>query len=260
MTKRWAALLGLVLVLFVGLTACGGGKKTKSVNPEPKELSLAEKVRMADSFRNAGRMNEALELLEETAETNSDNGQLHRVYGEYLFLAGRYQEAEGSLNRALEIDPYLTDARNWLGAALTEQERFDEARQQYRKALEDPSYPSPQLIYLNLGVLYRKQGMDQKGIDEFRRAVQIDPRFYKAHFELALALESIGSLDEALDEIIVAEPSFRTDGEYWYRRGFLEFRAASSQEAMESLRRCIDVSPGSPASAKARELMEVIEG
>ena len=260
MTKRWSALLGLAFVLFVGVTACGGGKKAKSVNPEPKELSLAEKVRMADSFRNAGRMNEALELLRETVEKNGENGQLHRVYGEYLFLAGRYQEAEVALNRALEIDPYLTDARNWLGAALTEQERFDEARQQYRKALDDPSYPSPQLIYLNLGVLYRKQGMDQKGIDEFRRAVQIDPRFHKAHFELALALESIGSFGEALDEIIVAEPSFRADGEYWYRRGFLEFRATTPQDAMESLRRCIDVSPGSPAAAKARELMEVIEG
>lgn len=260
MNKRWVATLGLVFVVLIGVTGCGGNKKAKSVNPEPKELSLAEKVRMADSFRNAGRMNEALELLRETVGDNEENGQLHRVYGEYLFLAGRYQEAESSLNRALEIDPYLTDARNWLGAALTEQDRFDEARQQYQRALEDPSYPSPQLIYLNLGVLYRKQGMDAKGIDQFRRAVQIDPRFHKAHFELALALEATGSLDEALDEIVVAEPSFRGDGEYWYRRGFLEFRSTRSQDALESLRRCIDVSPGSPAAAKARELMEVIEG
>jgi tetratricopeptide (TPR) repeat protein len=102
--------------------------------------------------------------------------------------------------------------------------------------------------------------MDQEGVDAFRQAVQINPRFFKAHLELALALESVGKLEEALDEIVVAEPAFRADGEYWYRRGFLEFRVRDPQRALESLRRCLDVSPGSPAAAQARELMEMIKG
>ena len=214
---------------------------------------------MAESFRNAGRMNDALDLLQETAVANPSNAQLQRVYGEYLFLAGRYPQAEQALTKALTLDPYLTDARNWLGATLTELGRHGEAEAQYLKALEDSAYPSPQLVYLNLGVLHRKQGLDREAIDHFRLAVQIDPRFHQAHFELALALESIGQLDEALDEMVVAEPSYRGDGEYWYRRGFLEFRSDRSHAAMESLRRCIDVSPGSPAAAKARELMGVMD-
>lgn len=250
-------------VLIAALTlavvgACGPPKAPTKT--EPKELSMAERVRMADSFRNAGRMNDALEILDDLAKENPGNAQVHSVYGEYLFLAGRYPEAEAELNRALEADAYLTDARNWLGATLAEQQRYDEARVQYEQALKDPSYPSPQLIYLNLGMLYRAQGLDNEGIDQFRRAVQIDPRFFKAHFELALALETIGKFDEALDELSVAEPAYRADGTYWYRRGFLEFRLERSAQAMESLRRCLDVSPGSPAAAQARELMEVIQG
>ncbi len=70
----------------------------------------------------------------------------------------------------------------------------------------------------------------------------------------------MGKFDEALDEIAVAEPAYRSDGMYWYRRGFLEFRLNRSAQALESLRRCLDVSPGSPAAAQARELMEVIQG
>lgn len=252
--NRGLSTAALVLVVL----SCGGGQK--QVSTEPKPLTAAEKVRMADSFRNAGRMNDALELLREVVSDNDGNAQLHSVYGEYLLLAGRFGDAEQQLTRALDIDAYLTDARNWLGVALAEQQRFDEARRQYERALEDPAYPSPQLIYLNLGMLYRSQGLDEKSIAQFRRAVQIDPRYFKAHYELALALDSVGQLDEALDELIVAEPAYRADGDYWYRRGFLEFRLERAVQALDSLRRCLDVSPGSPAAAQARELMQVIQG
>jgi Tfp pilus assembly protein PilF len=254
-SKRTVAVAALVLI---AVASCGPSKPKAS--SEPKVLTTAEKVRMADSYRSAGRMNDALVLLDEVVTDNDDDPHLHTVYGEYLFLAGRYPVAEQHLILALELDPYLTDARNWLGVALAEQERYDEARVQYERALEDPAYPSPQLIYLNLGMLYRAQGLDQEGIQQLRRAVQIDPRFFKAHYELALGLEAVGKFDEALDELVVAEPAYRTDGTYWYRRGFLEFRLQRAIQALDSLRRCLDVSPGSPAAAQARELMEVIQG
>ena len=254
-SKRTVAVAALILIA----AASCGPSKPKASN-EPKVLTTAEKVRMADSYRNAGRMNDALVLLDEVVTDNDDDAHLRTEYGKYLFLAGRYTAAEQQLNQALELDPYLTDARNWLGVALAEQDRYDEARVQYERALEDPAYPSPQLIYLNLGMLNRAQGLDQEGIHQFRLAVQIDPRFFKGHYELALALEAIGQFDEALDELVVAEPAYRTDGTYWYRRGFLEFRLQREGQALDSLRRCLDVSPGSPAAAQARELMEVIQG
>lgn len=253
--KRTVTVTALIII---AAAACGPRKP--QVSNQPKELTTAEKVRMADSFRNAGRMNDALELLAKVVAENPEDPQLHTVYGKYLFLAGRYPAAEERLKRALELDPYLTDARNWLGVSLAEQQRYDEAREQYERALEDPAYPSPELIYLNLGMLYRSQGLDEKGIEQLRRSVQIDPRYLKAHFQLALALESVGQFDEALDELAVAESAYRTDGMYWYRRGFLEFRLQRKIKALDSLRRCLDVSPGSPAAAQARELMEVIQG
>ncbi len=248
----------VVTLILIAVASCG--PRQPQASSEPQVLTTPEKVRMAESFRNAGRMNDALELLDELVSENSDDAQIHTVYGKYLFLAGRYPGAEQQLNRALELDPYLTDARNWLGVTLAEQERYDEARKQYEWALEDPAYPTPQLIYLNLGMLFREQGLDQDGIQQLRQAVQIDPRFYKAHFELAQALEAVGQFDEALDELVVAESDYRTDGTYWYRRGFLEFRLQREGQALDSLRRCLDVSPGSPAAAQARELMEVIKG
>lgn len=254
---RVSIAIGLAALVLAAAASCG----PRPPKPQkPKDLTLTEKVRMADSLRSAGRMGEALALLEGVVTENLDSAQAHGIYGQYLFLAGRYVPAEQQLRRSLEIDPHLTDSRNWLGATLTEQQHFAEAREQYEVALRDPSYPTPELIYLNLGMLYRAQGLDDEGVAQLRRAVQIDPRFYKAHYELAQALEAVGSLGEALDEIVVAEPAFRADGEYWYRRGFLEFRVEEPQRALESLRRCLDVSPGSPAAAQARELMTLIRG
>ena len=64
-------------LIFVAAASCGPRKPQTS--NEPQELTTAEKVRMADSFRNAGRMNDALELLDETVAEDPENAQLYLV-------------------------------------------------------------------------------------------------------------------------------------------------------------------------------------
>lgn len=248
------AVLIPVLCAVLCSTACGPKQPVK----QKKELTTAEKVRVAESMMRAGRSADALNALDEAMVDEPDHPVLHSYKGIVLLNAGRTEEAVAPLQRALELDPYLTDTRNYLGAVYNELGRKDEAEREWLKALEDSAYPSPEKICLNLGALYSSQGRDAEAITKLRRSVEIDPSYHQAHFELANVLERTGRLEEAAREYEVAAAGFRNDGRYYYRLGLTYFRLKRMDQARETLRRAIEVAPGSPAAAEADDLLRMI--
>ena len=246
-----------LLVAWLACVACGGGQK----QPEqaPVEHDLTYSVRLAQSQFSGGRVSEALATLSDAIERFPDDASLQHRYGLYCLQAGRYEEAAAAFERSLELDPYLTDSHNNLGITFLELKDYGRAESEFRKVLEDPAYPTPQKTYLNLGLLYAEQGRDHEAVEQVRKAVGIDPKFFKAHYHLASFLERVGELLEAASEYEVAEPDFRNSGEYWYRRGFTYYRLGREVEARESLQRVQSIAPGSESAARANELLAVLD-
>lgn len=248
--------ISLAIVLVLIFAAGCGGKKAPPTKPE--ELSTRDKVRMAQSMMSAGRVGEALSIMEQALEAEPDNALLYSFFGQMNYQAGEFEAAQAAFLQALELDPHMTDARNFLGAVYAELGRQSDAEREFLQALEDPAYPSPQKVYLNLGLLYASQGRNEQAIAAIRNAVEIDPRFYKAHFELASLLDREGNIEEAAREYEVAGPAYRTVGDYHYRLGFVYFRMGEKAKAKESLERAIAVAPGSTSAAQADELLRMI--
>jgi len=251
---RLGGVLALILAASLGF---GCGSQTK--RPPEKEPDVLHSVRMARSLFRAGRVSEALATLELAITREPDNASLHSYYGLLCFQSGRNEAAVEALQRAIDVDPYLTDAHNVLGTVYLELGEATLAEQQFRIALEDPAYPTPEKVYLNLGLLFDSQGRDEEAIVSFRQSVGIAPRYHKAHFHLASALDRIGKLAEAAREYEVAEPAFKDDGEYWYRRGFAYYRLGREGSALDSLHRVRLVAPGSESAARADELLDLLD-
>lgn len=247
-------LIGCGILLAV-TTGCAGGKQPQ---PSP-ELTATQQVRKADSMIKAGRIKEALESISAAVSAHPEDAGLRLHRGRILFQVGQYAEAASAFEEALRLDPYYTDAHNRLGAAYAELGRTPEAEAEYRKALEDPAYPTPELTYLNLGLLYAAGGRDDEAIDAFRNSVELNPRYFQAHYELASILDSTGKLEEAAREYEVAGPAYASNGEYLYRLGFAYFRLGRKQQARETLGRIRDVAPGSHSAAEADELLRMLE-
>jgi type IV pilus biogenesis/stability protein PilW len=244
-----------LLLAGCAFAACGPGPTKQPV----QEPSTSQSVQLARSMANAGRIKEALDALQEAIDREPDNAGLHNYYGVICFQAGRYGEAEESFRRALRIDPYLTDAHNYLGTVYMELDRPAEAEREFLQALDDPGYPTPEKVHVNLGLLYARQGRDEEAIRSFRRSVSIDPKYLKGHYHLAAMLERTGELLEAAREYEVAEPGYRANGEYWYRRGMTYYLIGDHAKALESLNRVRSVAPGSESAALADDLLEVLE-
>lgn len=243
------------LVAVFLLAGCGGGTKTPQADPTAGPLG---KLRLAQSYARAGRSGEALAAAEQAIDQAPNDAGVWHGYGGICFLLGRFDLAETAFQRALEIDPYLTDARNFLGAVYDQTGRKDEAERQFRKALEDPAYPDPDKVHLNLGLLYGSQGRDDEAIASLRKAVEIEPKFYRAHFELASLLDRSGNLDEAVREYEVAEAGFRNDGTFHYRLGMAYLRLGREEEARVHLSRVLELSPGSENASKAGEILRMV--
>lgn len=73
-------------------------------------------------------------------------------------------------------------SHNSLAILLKRDGKFDEAIEEYNKAIEcAPGYPSP---YYNLGILYMDRGDPRKAAYYFRKTLQVDPNFESAREKL----------------------------------------------------------------------------
>ncbi len=259
MTRRTRMIwLVLLLPVLLWVAGCGGGSARKEADKRVQDMDPESKVRLARSYFNGGKTGEAMRVLEEGLKEYPESVPIRNYYGQVSFLTGKLEVAEAALLEVLRLNPFMTDAHNTLGAVYQEMGRYNEAEKEYRLTLEDRSYSTPQKVYLNLGLLYKAQDRMEEAISMLRRAVETDPAYLQAHYELAGALEQTGNYREAAREYGVAEPAYRKSGEYHYRFGVVQMKLGNNLEAAEHFRKVIDVAPGSENSAKADKLLEVI--
>jgi Tfp pilus assembly protein PilF len=253
--ERFPALAILSLAFLAAFAPACGAPKAKPKDPASE---VATNIRLAESYFAAGKVNEALGILEKAAASQPSNAPLRNYYGQLCFLAGRNAEAEQAFIKALELDPHLIDARNNLGAVYDATGRKDEAEREFKQVLADQSYASPEKAHLNLGILYLSEGRKDEAIFQLRQAVEINPKFYRGHFELASALDKAGLLDEAAREYEVAAPEYKGNGEYQYRIGLAYMKLDQPGKAREHFARCQELSPGSESASKAYDLMKML--
>lgn len=250
-----ATTLALAVSTLTFSSACGGGNKKPPANPT---IEAGKQIRLADSYYRAGRVTEALDIIEKAVAQDPKNASLRNFAGQLSFFAGRNQEAEKHFKEALKIDAYMTDARNNLGSLYDATGRKAEAEQEYKLALQDNAYPTLEKVHLNLGLLYQSQGRADDAIAQFRRGVEINPKFWRGHYELASALDTAGKLDEALKEYVVAAPDYKSNGEYHYRLGLAYMKDQQPVKAREHLSRCQELAPGSENASRALALLKMI--
>ena len=101
------------------------------------------------------------------------------------------------------MDAALAEARNELGVAYTEEQRYSEAEAELKSAIEaSPAAASPRN---NLGVLYVRLGRHVEAEALFRRAVEDAPSVASFRVNWGLTLASLGRLHEARTALLQAK-------------------------------------------------------
>jgi tetratricopeptide (TPR) repeat protein len=92
-------------------------------------------IRKSETLMNLGKLNEAMEALDEAARHEGDPAEIHLARGRILEKLGRLGDALDSYDRAVSTDQTNTTALLMKAGVLNRQERFDEALNCYERAL-----------------------------------------------------------------------------------------------------------------------------
>jgi tetratricopeptide (TPR) repeat protein len=153
---------------------------------------------LAAALAASGTLDRAAEVGEKAAGSYPDTTTLTNLGSVYLRL-GRLDDAKRVLDRALELNPDLPDAKFFLGlAAMREGDRVS-AEKFYRAAIDDqPDFAGPQN---NLAGILARQGKVQEAEFHCEKAIEGNPLDAQAYRNYGLLLANTGSLDRAIVEL-----------------------------------------------------------
>jgi tetratricopeptide (TPR) repeat protein len=164
-------------------------------------------TRITEALR-AGRYEEAETLLVEAARAHPQSAELLRLLGGVFFLGGRPLNAAVALKKAEAIAPLDDRSRFTLVMAYVALGHRDWARPELEK-LAAAAPANPLYVYWT-GRLDYDQGQFASAAKDFERAIELDPRFTRAHDNLGLCYDALGRFDEAIARF---EEAIRLDRE-----------------------------------------------
>jgi protein O-GlcNAc transferase len=211
---------------------------------------------LSDAHLNLGSLLEAghqhdlaIDCFRQAISLDPRSALAHANLGIALHAQHQLHDAIDHYRRALEIDPRDADTCNNLGLALKSQIIRDHVAQEcqgVRNLVESPRADiDPDNAYI--GVSEIRMGLDfTAAAEQFRRAVDGDPRHAKALVNLGKLLEDEGLLDEALahyDRALESDPRYAKA--HLYRADAYRLLRRTS-EAISGYRAAIDLQPHNP--------------
>ncbi len=104
-------------------------------------------------------------------------GRNYLSFGSVYFQRGYFEQAEGSFRLAVREEPSSAEARYGLGSALLSQNKKDEARDNFERAVKlHASYPDTLAnAWNNLGLISTQEGRTEEAVRCFQQALRNSP-------------------------------------------------------------------------------------
>ncbi len=253
MKRRFFRLLILVIMLCAICTVSCSSRRVK------KEKTPTHHCNLGIMYFDQGRIPEAISEIKTAIAMEPKNAVFQQWLGFIYFSSGDYKEAEETYLKALQLDPYLTEVHNYLGTLYNETGKREEALKQFTMVLQDKFYPTPEKVHYNLSLLYEKEGDLKEAVNHLRKAVEKNPKYYQAHYQLAKLLDTLGNYEDAIFEFKVAEISYKQDAVFHFLFAMSYMKMGDSENARNHFQRVVDLAPGTPDSIRARDILETLK-
>ena len=126
-----------------------------------------------------------------------------------LLNSSRFTEAEKEINRQMNQYPESSILFNILGALLSSKNNLDKAIDNYKKAIAiNPNYAQ---AYNNLGIALQKLNKINEAVENYKKAIGIKNNFAEAYNNLGNALHGLMELKKALscyEKAIKIKPNY----------------------------------------------------
>jgi protein O-GlcNAc transferase len=206
----------------------------------------------------SGAFIEATQLCEESMEILPDSAELHLYRGDLYLRSGEKSLAIESCKRALALNPVMLAAQQSLSRILLDTEQLEQAEASYRREIElTPEHYGP---HHQLGAVYYLMGRHAEAIEQFKRAIALNPLSGASYFSLG---DSYTEFDNDSDEGLArALSSYEKAAEvepkvsrFHCSLGFSYWCGAQLDRARASFDRAIELDPDNAKARWARVML-----
>ena len=137
------------------------------------------------------------------------DAQSHVTLGSAYVRTDLYDQAEQEYKKALEFYPDYPNALSGLGLIQYIRENYEESKNLFEKAVA--LNPTDEYGHRYLGDIYRKSKEYDQALDEYAKAIRIDPEYGEAYFGAGMAYANSGRIPEAIkvwEKLLEYYPNF----------------------------------------------------
>ncbi len=201
-----------------------------------------------------GRYTEAEPLLKDILRIKPNYADVLNKLGFIAHIKGELKEAAEYFRKALEINPFYTEASLNLAITYNEMGEFEKAKNVMAMAAQI-AHPTPEKIdrfaakklaneHFRLGNLYMEFGMYDEAIEEFRKALKMAPDFPDVHTKLGIALRNKGQYEDAIVHFNRAKEINPNYGAAWIQLGLTYYMKGLTGLAIEEWENALKMNPG----------------
>ena len=203
-----------------------------------KQPEVAEKANegLATAYLKAKSYDQCISVCRQSAARWPGNPVFPHMYGLALFQAGELPLAEEKLKAAHSLAPGDSDIAYDFGLVLMAQQKYDLAAKQFESLIRKQDSA---LLRVLLGRAYLNSNRSVQAVQQFKAALRLDSKLPLAHYHLGFALESLGRLNEAIEELELESARQPQNPEVLYRLGHDLLEAGRTREAIDKLEKAI---------------------
>ena len=137
-------------------------------------------TKLGAGYMREGKLDLAWEKLNNALEADSRYSVAHNAMGLLYEQLNKPESARKHYELAVEYNPTDSSAHTNYGSFLCRRGEFDAAERNFRQALDNPLYPTPEIPITNLGLCLRQEGQKDLAENYLRRALELNPRIASA--------------------------------------------------------------------------------
>src|SRR5215203_3792600 len=141
-------------------------------------------VDLAIAYFHTAQYPKAIEPLQRAIAAGARNPAAHHMLGKTYFMMGEFDKAGRELQETLKLTPNDYDAEYTLGLSFLKRRDGVRARQLYDRMIERlGDRPAVRVL---IGRAFRETGFLPESIEEFKKAIALEPGFPRVHYYLGL--------------------------------------------------------------------------
>ena len=211
----------------------------KKVKNDPPQ----EKIKFILELFNSNKLIETKKEIEKQLIKYSKSSILFNILGAVLAEQNKPQEALENYNKSIKINPNYSQAYNNLGVCLHSLNKIDEAIQSYQKAIV--IQPKHADAYNNLGAVFKQLKEYKKSIYYYKEAIQIKPSS-ATYSNLGNVFKGLGEYDKAIN---YQEQAIQINSRYadaYYNLATIFEELSEFEKAIKYYLKVIDIQPDHP--------------